>query len=156
LEVKNPNVDENFLKGIKLRDYQIEATNKIAEQGFGIIKIATGGGKCVTANTNVTFRVTWAAKQHSVEKVLTIKEFYYNYTYFKRNNSSLRGYKFEVLTDSGFKEVENAFIVKNQSIYEVELEDGKKLVCSSDHRVKTKGGFTHVKDLKVGDNVRVK
>lgn len=156
LTVKNPDVNENFLKGIKLRDYQIEATAKIAEQGFGIIKIATGGGKCVSANTNITFRVKWAAKEHSVEKTLTMKEFYYNYTYFKRNNSALRGYKFEVLTDSGFKEVEDAFIVKDQDMYEVELEDGKRLVCSSDHRVKTKNGYTHVKDLKVGDAVQVK
>ena len=38
-------VNENLLPQITLRGYQVEAINKCLEQGLGIIKIATGGGK---------------------------------------------------------------------------------------------------------------
>lgn len=38
-------VDKNLLSQITLRDYQVDSVNRCLEQGLGIVKIATGGGK---------------------------------------------------------------------------------------------------------------
>ena len=40
-------IPEDFLPNIKLRGYQIDAIHACLREGFGIVKIATGGGKTV-------------------------------------------------------------------------------------------------------------
>jgi superfamily II DNA or RNA helicase len=38
-------IDENCLNGVKLRDYQLDATHKLLEGGRGVAKMATNSGK---------------------------------------------------------------------------------------------------------------
>lgn len=46
-------IDEDFLQGIKLMDYQIEAIKKGINSEVGIFDIPTGGGKCLGKDTPV-------------------------------------------------------------------------------------------------------
>ena len=155
IDPKITEIDENFLDGIKLRDYQVEATKRILMHGMGIIKIATGGGKCVTAHTLVAIRMKSRHKVFlpSIERCMNITRnvtMLQLYDMFEMLNKS---YRFEILTDDGFKEIKRTFLVKDQNIYELKLTNGKSLKCSQDHRVLTHRGFKKVKDLESSDRI---
>lgn len=47
LQPHTPEIKSDFLSGITLRPYQVEAVNTCLKQGQGIVKVATGGGKTV-------------------------------------------------------------------------------------------------------------
>lgn len=148
LPVKGGAIDENFLAGIKLRDYQIEAAQTVVKNGLGIVKIATGGGKCVVGDTRITVR--FCDKVASVEFDTDIEHLHSIFDFM-----NVAGNKVYVKTDKGFELVEHVFKVEMQNLMELVLEDGKKLIASEDHRVKTKAGWVKLKDLLKTDKINV-
>ena len=48
-----PTVEDDLIPGITLRDYQIDAIREILTWRRGVLEIATGGGKCLGAGTEV-------------------------------------------------------------------------------------------------------
>ena len=144
LPVKDEAIDDNFLAGIKLRDYQIEATQAVVKNGLGIVKIATGGGKCVTGDTRIDVRILEGGCKFDVN--IPIKILFSNYNIFQ---------KAQVLTDEGYRKIENVFKVDKQNLIEIVMEDGKKLTASEDHRVKTNRGWKKLKDLLKTDKIMV-
>lgn len=141
---KYTNITEDFLSGIKLRDYQIEAAKQILSSGFGIIKIATGGGKCVTGDTKIKVRLHEGGCKF--ETPITIKSLFSSKDLYK---------KAEVLTDKGYKQIENIFNIPKQKLMRLETKDGKKLTASEDHRVMTTSGWKKLKHILKTDKIIV-
>lgn len=72
--------------------------------------------------------------------------------------SRIKNKKLRVLNeDTGIFEIGNIkdiFYSGRKSLYEITLENGKKLKCSKDHRILTDTGFKTIKNgLKIGSNV---
>ncbi len=61
--------------------------------------------------------------------------------------------KIHVKTDEGWKLIEGMFITEEQDMYEFELENGKKMKCSGEHRVMTQRGWVFVRDLSNSDEI---
>ena len=147
LQPKNIPVTEDFLEGIKLRDYQIEATNTILKYGIGIIKVATGGGKCVIGDTKIRVRHRVDGFQLEGGEI-TIRRLYDLWDFFKTRNP-------EVFTDQGWQKILDVVIINNQELMELELQNGFQLVGAEDHLVMTKEGFKKLKDITEEDEVEV-
>lgn len=60
-----------------------------------------------------------------------------------------------VYTDEGWNLIELFWVTEPQNLIEIELEDGKKLCASIDHRVMTKRGWVKLKDLTDSDSIVV-
>lgn len=61
----------------------------------------------------------------------------------------------EVLTLNGTSDVAETFTFDDKDLYEIELEDGRIVTCSSDHRFLVNGEWVEAKNLSTFDEVEV-
>jgi len=63
----------------------------------------------------------------------------------------------EILSHSGYVNVENVFPIEKQDVYEIVTKSGKKIVCSANHIFPTTNGEKNIKTgLSIGDSLFVR
>lgn len=62
---------------------------------------------------------------------------------------------YEILTDSGWNDIDFVCKTKKYNMWFIKLEDGKELLCANDHILFSNNKEVYVKNLKIGDYVDI-
>jgi len=104
---------------------------------------SNGSGKCVRKGTKI---LTKEMGEVCIEQLCPDAEYGQIIQFEEEIN---------IWTDEGWKLIECFWITEPQDLIEIELEDGKKMCASIDHRVMTQRGWVKLKDLNENDLVVV-
>ncbi len=137
-----------LLPDIEFRDYQIDAINAVLQKQRGVVKAATG---CLCGETKIRLNRKKRGYELSIEKLYKrfncLDKKTYNYsdgeTFVRSfNGKGIHLQKITNVVKSGFKKV-----------VKLELNDGKKIIATPDHKFLTNKGWIKLENLDINKHL---
>lgn len=101
---------------------------------------SNGAGKCVSAGTKITTKEFGEIKIDDLYKDCEEGQIYIPDDV-------------HVKTDEGWKKIQAFWKTEPQELYEIETDNGNKLIASKDHKIMTDRGWVKLKNLKESDRI---
>jgi len=136
-------ITPDFLPGITLKEFQVDAIRKICVAECGLVSITTGGGKCVTGESQILLN----GKEMPIDSICG--------DLAEEETKDVSNFGLFVDGPNGAAEIKQVYKTNKRRVYNLILSTGHTLGGIAEHRVYSQDGWKKLSELECGDQIQV-